>query len=646
VAFGLFALVVLETAVAVGAAAWAGLTWAAAVDAFVVTNVAIGLSCAVAGLLVAWQRPRYPLGWLLLAAGVFQTASAAAASLDVLGVRRGWSPSALRVLETVFAYAWPWSIALFLPLALLVFPDGLLAGRFWRAVAWFAVLAAPVFVVSAGAEPAQVVGDRTITPWPVLDDYARFAPLWVATEVANLAVFTAAIAGLVVRYRHGDEQRRRQLLWLVLALLLVIVVMVPWGLFAAGPILQLLSIALVPAAMTIAVLRHQLLDIRLVLSRTLLYALLTTAVVGTYVGLVAVADAVLRSGVGLGPSVLATLVIAVGFNPVRVRLQRAVDRAVYGDRADPARLLARMGERLQARPEPDDVLRVVADALRLPYVALRRDGAVAAEHGAAPGPTQVVALRYRGEDVGELVVGVRAGQAALDRADRAALELLAVPLAAVVNATALTEAVQRSREQIVGAREEERRRLRRDLHDGLGPVLTGIAFRADAAGNFLATDPDRAGALLRELRTSATQAIDEVRRLVYALRPPALDELGLVGALRRHVDQYDGERPVVALHAAEPLPPLSAAVEVAAYRIAVEAVTNAVRHADASRVEVHLSAPAEGLSLVVTDDGPEHDGWVAGVGLTSMRERIAEPGGTVTVGPAAGGGRVAARLPL
>jgi hypothetical protein len=216
---------------------------------------------------------------------------------------------------------------------------------------------------------------------------------------------------------------------------------------------------------------------------------------------------------------------------------------------------------------------------------------VTAEHGTPPGPTHVVALRYRGEDVGELVVGVRAGQAALDRADRAALELLAVPLAAVVHATALTEAVQRSREQIVGAREEERRRLRRDLHDGLGPVLTGIAFRADAAGNFLATDPDRAGALLQELRSSATQAIDDVRRLVYALHPPALDELGLVGALRRHMDQYDGERPVVALHAAEPLPPLSAAVEVAAYRIAVEAVTNAVRHADASRVEVHLSAP-------------------------------------------------------
>jgi signal transduction histidine kinase len=209
--------------------------------------------------------------------------------------------------------------------------------------------------------------------------------------------------------------------------------------------------------------------------------------------------------------------------------------------------------------------------------------------------------------------------------------------------------VQRSREQIVSAREEERRRLRRDLHDGLGPVLTGITFRADAAGNLLSTDPDRAAMLLRELRTSATEAIDDVRRLVYALRPPALDELGLVGALRRHVDQYDSERPVVAVHAPESLPPLPAAVEVAAYRIALEALTNAVRHAGANRVEVHLSysrTPACGLLLEVTDDGPGDGSWIAGVGLGSMRERIAELGGTVSAGPAGGGGRVSARLPL
>ena len=505
-----------------------------------------------------------------------------------------------------------------------------------------------MFVLGSGADPTQVVGGRTLVPWLVLADYPRLAPLWIATEVAQLAVLVVAVVGLVLRYRRGDEQRRRQLLWLVLALSLMIVVVVPWGLFAAGPILELLSIALVPAAMTIAVLRYQLLDIRLVLSRTVLYVLLTVAVVVVYLGFVAAADLVLRREAGLGSSVLATLVIAVGFNPVRVRLQRAVERAIYGDRADPARVLSRMGERLSDVSEPDDVLAVVADALLLPYVALRRDDRELAAHGVAPEVTEAIPLRYRGEQVGVLVVGMRAGQRALDRADRAALELLAVPLGAAVHATALSAAVQRSREQIVGVREEERRRLRRNLHDGLGPVLTGIAFRADAAGNVLRDDPERAEVLLRELRASATDAIGDVRRLVYDLRPPALDELGLVGALRRHAQQLDGGRPTVAVHVSEPLPPLRAAVEVAAYRIAVEALINAVRHAGANHVDVHVSCccSPEGLTLAVVDDGPGDREWVAGVGLTSMRERIAELGGTLTAGPAGSGGRVSARLPL
>ena len=423
-------------------------------------------------------------------------------------------------------------------------------------------------------------------------------------------MLVAAVVGLVVRYRRGDEQRRRQLLWLVLALVLTIVVLVPWGLFDAGPILQLLAIALVPAAMTIAVLRHQLLDIRLVLSRTVLYALLTVGVVGVYLALVAVADVLLRRDGGLvvsgpGTSVLATLVIAVGFNPVRVRLQRVVDRALYGDRADPVRALSRMGDRLRAGTEPDDVLVAVAEALRLPYVAVRRDGEVTAAHGTEPtGPatTETLPLRYHGEDVGELVVGVRRGQGALQHADRAALELLAVPLAVAVHATRLSAVVQRAREELVGAREEERRRLRRDLHDGLGPALTGIAFSADAAGNVLTTDPPRAEALLRALRAAATDAIDDVRRLVYALRPPALDELGLVGALRRHVDGLGGDAVTVTVHEDGDLPPLSAAVEAAAYRITVEAVTNAVRHAAASHVQVRITNNGA-LELAVTDDG-------------------------------------------
>jgi signal transduction histidine kinase len=638
-AFTLFGLVVAEVGVALWLAAAAGTDPAELVDAFVVTNLTIGLSCAAAGVLIAWQRPRNAVGWLLLGAGACQATSGTTAVLVIAGLGAGWPEPVLRTAATVFGYAWPLSISLFLPLALIFFPDGLLPGRTWRAVVWLTAASSALFVLNvSGPDPTQPV-----QPWFSLPGHADLAPLWTVSELLNLAVYASAVAGLVIRYRRGDERRRRQLLWLVLALLVVLVVMVPWGLFELGPVLQLLAIALVPAAIAIAVLRHQLLDIRLVLARALVYALLSAVVLGVCAGLVAAAGGAV-GGAGLGGSVLVTLVIAVAFDPVRRRLQRLADRALYGDRSDPVRALARMREPLAGT---GDLLAAVCRALRLPAAAVVRDGVQTDRHGSA-NRYESVPLVYRGEPVGDLVVGVRPGQGGLDRADRAALEVLAAPLAVAVHATALSQAVQRSREQIVEAREEERRRLRRDLHDGLGPALTGISFQADAAGNLIDSDPAAAARLLTSLRAAATEAIDDVRRIVYALRPPALDELGLVEAVHRYAAQL-GPRVVVRTPAE--LPELSAAAEAAGYRIAVEALTNAVRHGD-GRVELRIDG-VDGVLEVQVDDVTEtvtDRPWVPGVGMTSMRERAAELGGTVHAGPrpAPGppGGRVLARIPL
>jgi signal transduction histidine kinase len=651
IAFALFGLAVAEVLTAVIGAPAVGLSLTESTDSFVVTNSAIGLFCAVAGVLIAWQRPRNAVGWLLLSAGCFQAATAAAVPLVSAGIAEGWPELAVRTVTTVAAYSWPWSIGLCLPLALLLFPDGRLPGAGWRLVPWVAFLAAPLFALEVGADPAGFPGAGRIRPWLMIPGYADLGWLWLAAELLNDLVVLAALIGLVVRYRRGDERLRRQLLWLILAVLVLAVVFPLWGIYQLTPILALLLIALVPAAMTIAILRHQLLDIRLVFSRTVLYGLLTAAVIGTYAGLVAAADAVLRDGVGRGSSVLATLVIAVGFNPIRVRLQRVVDRALYGDRADPVRAVTRMGERLTAGTgaDPTDVLNAVREALRLPYAALQADGTKRVAVGEPPESLESIPLIYRGERVGELVVGARSGQQRLDPADRSALELLAAPLAVAMHATALSAAVQRSRQHIVAVREEERRRLRRDLHDGLGPALTGMAFQADAVGNLLRTEPDRAAALIVALRVSATEAIDDVRRLVYALRPPALDDLGLVGALRQRAEQLGaGDRePAIEVNVPEALPALPAAVEVAAYRIAVEALNNAVRHAGAARVDLRLVVNGA-LEIAVSDDGRGEAGsWTAGVGLSSIGERAAELGGQWRAGPAdGGGGLVWARLPL
>ncbi|MBA3368692.1 MAG: two-component sensor histidine kinase, partial [Geodermatophilaceae bacterium] len=545
---------------------------------------------------------------------------------------------------TFYAYAWPWSIGLCLPLVLLLFPDGRLLSSRWRWLVWVTVLNSALFSLSAGGEPNTFPAG--ITSWLVLRNYRDLAPLWTITEVLNLVMVVAALIGLGIRYRKGDERQRRQLLWLALAVGLVFLVLIPWGLFAAGPVLILLAIPLVPAAIAVAILRHQLLDIRLVVSRALLYGLLTAVVIAAYIGLVAVADVVLRNEVGLGTSVLATVLIAVAFNPLRVRLQRLVDRAFYGDRRDPIRAASRVGAQLStAGSGLEGVPVVVCAALQLPFAALRdADGEVAA-YGTAPETLHTVPLDYHGQRMGELVFGARPGERRLDPADRAVVELLAVPLAVALRATTLSSAVQRSREHLVSAREEERRRLRRDLHDGLGPTLTGVAFQADAARNLLVDDPERAKESLEALRGQTTAAIEEIRRLVYGLRPPALDELGLVATLRRAADRLSPLQ--IEIDAVQPLPALPAAVEVAAYRIATEALTNVARHAHATRVRLVLRYAAD-LEVEVTDDGPGNGaGWQPGVGLTSMAERAAELGGSCSAGPSPdGGGTVHAALPL
>jgi signal transduction histidine kinase len=222
-------------------------------------------------------------------------------------------------------------------------------------------------------------------------------------------------------------------------------------------------------------------------------------------------------------------------------------------------------------------------------------------------------------------------------------------VAVAVRAVLLSQELQRSRERLVAAREEERRRLRRDLHDGLGPILTAVTLKADAARSALDTAPNRADGLLAELRGDANQAIGDLRRVIYDLRPAALDELGLLWALGQQVDRFARQGLSITLEAPPALPVLPAAVEVAAYRIVTEALTNVARHAHAHQVTITVAVD-RALWLQVHDDGTTStangDGWRPGVGLVSMADRAAEVGGTLQAGPTPTGGRVKASLPL
>jgi signal transduction histidine kinase len=418
---------------------------------------------------------------------------------------------------------------------------------------------------------------------------------------------------------------------------------------------SLLMGALFPLTLAFSIFRYRLWDIDLLLNRALVYGLLTASVLGLYGLLVIVAGVFLQNPANPIPAAIAIGVLAMLFQPLRRRLQTAVNRLMYGERDDPATALSRLGQRLEAALAPGrelaTIVETVAQALQVPYVAIEVRKGSETVSAAAAGAFQVrverIPLVYQGQAIGQLAVAPRAPGEAFSPADRRLLADLARHAAPAVHAHRLSADLQRSRERIVVAREEERRRLRRDLHDGFGPTLASQALKLDAAIDLLASDPAAAARLLGEVKAQTQGTVADVRRLVYALRPPALDELGLVGALQAQIQSLPANGLRVSLEAA-PLPPLPAAVEVAAYRITLEAVTNTVRHAHASECRVRLAAPGPVLEIDIEDNGAGLPaGHLPGDGLASLRERTAELGGTCQVeNRPAGGVRVAARLPL
>ncbi|MEV4313322.1 hypothetical protein [Actinocrispum sp. NPDC049592] len=314
--------------VAVVGSVLGGLDLSGAVSGFVVTNVAMALSFSLCGLILAVRRPSNSIGWLFLASGFAHAVTAAAVPMVMAGTAAAWPLWVVRTIATAGLYSWPWSISLFLPLALLLFPDGRPPSRRWRWLIWTAIAAAPLFVLGQGVVPTSLVPGSPLG-YLTISDFDRLAPVWMAGELCQLLLLCAGVSALVLRYRRGSEPERRQLLWLLLATLVTLGVLIPWGLLDTGPVLMLLALPLVGGAVTIAILRHQLLDIRLVVSRAVLYLLLTVGVVLTYVVLVTLLELMLRRQVGLGVSILVTVLIAVGFNSIRVRLQLLFDRVMY-----------------------------------------------------------------------------------------------------------------------------------------------------------------------------------------------------------------------------------------------------------------------------------------------------------------------------
>ncbi len=630
------------------------------------TNIVAALALSTVGALVASRRPMNSIGWLFGASGLLYAVMVFAGEYGTyaLVADAGSLPGGV-VAVWLGSWLYVFAANLFL-YSFLLFPDGRLPSPRWRVVAWLAALTICLDSASLALAPGP------LDNFPAVENpfgFERAAGLLSFVETLSIpflvATLLAPVAALFVRFRRARGEERQQIKWVAFAATILpaaIVAVTVWPDLdptVAGRALFLIAFLAIPAAIGIAILKHRLYDIDLIINRTLVFGALTASVVVLYVLVVGYLGAIFRVEDNLLVSLTATALVAVIFAPLRERLQKAVNRLMYGERNDPYAVLSRLGHRVEATFAPDAVLpaivETVAQALKLPYAAVtlkQKEGfQITAEHGTPAGEPVVLPLVYGSETVGQLVLAPRAPNEAFTKSDLRLLEDLARQVGVAVHAVRLTADLQRSRERLVTAREEERRRLRRDLHDGVGPQLAALMLKLETARSKLAHDP-AADPLLVDLAERIRDVVADVRRAVYDLRPPALDELGLVPALREGAEQYGHNGLRISVDVPEDgLPPLPAAVEVAVYRISQEAMTNVARHAEARNcaVRIALNEPAGTLRLEVSDDGRGLEGAVEkakGVGLASMRERAEELGGTFAVeSTPAGGARVSAWLP-
>ncbi|WP_029137661.1 sensor histidine kinase [Nakamurella lactea] len=628
----------------------------------------IGGGLGAMGALLATKVPDNPIGWIFLVGGIGE---------GLTGFGREWAvfgyvthPGSLPFPEWAAWFGWGATISLAtLPLALLRFPDGRLSSRRWLIVQWAVVCFTAVSVVAQMLTATEYTEEMPGLRNPIGVPWSGWDAIELVAWTCLSATVVLAALSLVLRWRGATPQLRRPLRWVTIAGVALCIETVlentPMSDRLAifdwlGPLVFLIFVGTV----TLAILRYRLWDIDVLIDLSLVYGILTVLVGGLFVAAVTLAGKVLDQQDALWPALVAIGVFALAFVPLRNRIQQLVDRVRTGARTDPYRMLSILGR----DPDQPAGSALLAEALEvavgesgwLDYLCVTPTDSPPVTSGAARTEKHGVTLMFSGVPVGEMQVAFRPGTTG--RVGPAQLAELANRVAAVAHAVGVGEAVAQSRRNIAVAREEERRRVRRDLHDGLGPALAAIAMRVDGARMLVGSDPLRATEVLSKLGDDVRTTIDDVRRLVYDLQPPVLDAVGLVAALAEQASAFSGSAAVtgladgtdqqpglsVELVAPTDFPDLPAAVEIACYRIVCEALANVARHSLACHCQVTLTLADDVLQIVVDDDGQGvATGARPGVGTASMIERATELGGGCLLSDSPmGGTRVTATLPV
>jgi signal transduction histidine kinase len=492
-------------------------------------------------------------------------------------------------------------------------------------------------------------------------------------EVTLLGFVCSMLGAQIYRYRYvSNAGQRQQTKWVVFGISIglggFLVVNALYVFFPTlvpqGPLADLISSAVfdgfflfVPLSISIAILRSRLFDIDVIINRTLVYALLSACVVGVYVLVVSSLGALFQVSGNILISLVATALVAILFDPLRTRLQQGVNHLMYGERDDPYRVISHLGERLEATLVPDALLptivETVALAMKLPYTSIElKEGEQfrsVATYGTTGSPILRIPLQYQQETIGHLLLAPRSPGESFTPTDRRLLDDFARQAGIAAHTVRLTADLLQSRERLLLAREEERRRLARELHDSVSQALYGISLGAHTARTMLERDPARVAEPLNYVLSLTEAALAEMRALIFELRPESMETEGLVSALTKQAAAAQARHNLIVSTDLCQEPDLPLLVKQDLYRIAQEAIHNTVKHAHARKVELHLDQVPEGVLLEVRDDGVGFDATASfpgHLGLHSMRERITNLGGTFQIESTPGTGtRIVVYIP-